>query len=133
MSKEDLKEIKRRENNGDLSELMTSESGKVHRLKKCIIYLKVKGDFPPEARELRHDTIKLDDWEDFIRDPNVTKMLESTGDVPFNSPPALHGSSESSSHQLTHVESFERSIQLCSSQLTNFKEGKCCDSWRRNF
>ena len=44
----------------------------------------------------------------------------------------LAGSSGSSSHQLTPVESFKRSVKRDSNQFTNFKEGKCWDTWRRN-
>ena len=75
MSKEELKELKWRENNDDLSELIKSEVGKAHSLKNYVTYLKVKRCFPSEERELRCNTITLDAWEEFIRDPNSTTML----------------------------------------------------------
>ena len=75
MSKEDLKELKWIENNDDLSELMTSEVCKVRSLKNYVTRLKVKGEFTSEARELRCKTITFDDWQDFIRDRNSTRMM----------------------------------------------------------
>ena len=57
-------------NNGDLSELITSGVGKVYILKNYGTYLKVKWYFPSKARELRHNNITLEDWEDFMRDPD---------------------------------------------------------------
>ena len=57
-----------------------------------VTYLKVKGNFPPKARDLRHNSITFDDCEDFIHDTNITRMLEYTGDTPSNHPPGLTGS-----------------------------------------
>ena len=61
---------------GDLSELMTSEGGKVRSLKNCITYLKVKGGFHSEAIELRQNTITLEDWEKFARNPSSTRLFQ---------------------------------------------------------
>lgn len=132
MTKEDLKELKQRENNGDVSNLMTNEEGKVRILRNCINYLKVKGNFPSEARELRYNTIALDYQKDFICNPTSTRLLESTRCITSNPPPGLAGSSESSSHQLTPVESFKRRIKWHSSKFTNLKQGKNWDARQRN-
>lgn len=59
-------------------------------------------------------------------------MLTETGDITSNPPPGFPGSTKASSHQLTPVESFKRSIKRDSIQFTNFKEGKCWDTRRRN-
>ena len=111
MTKEDLKDLKWRENNGDFSELLTSEIVKVRMLKKYITYLKVKGNYTSEARELRHNNSALEDWEDFIRGTTSTIILESTRDTTSNTPLGLSVSSRSCSHQLTPIESFKRSIK----------------------
>ena len=60
-SKEKLRDLKWREDNGDLSKIMISEAGKIRSLKNYIVYLKIKGDSPSEASKLRHKTITLDD------------------------------------------------------------------------
>ena len=129
MSKEEIRELKRREKNVDLAELMASELSKIHSLKNLIVYLMVKGDFPSEERKLRCKTITLDDWENFIRYPHNTRFLESNGDMPPNSPPALAGSSGISLHQLTSIESFKLSVKRDSSQLKNFKEVNHWYTW----
>ena len=107
---------------GHISELMTSEVDKVRSLKNCITCLKIKGDFSSEARELRHKTITLDHWEDFVSDLTITRILQSTGCITFNPPPGLAGSSRRSSHQLTPVESLKRIIKRDSSQFTISKK-----------
>ena len=66
-----------------------------------------------------------------MRDPSRKRHLESTVDITSNPTPGFAGSSGSSLHQLTLVESFKRSIKRDSSQFTNFKEVKCWDNWRR--
>ena len=59
-------------------------------------------------------------------------MLKFTGDVNSNPLPGLARSSGSSSHQLTLVESFKRTMKRESNLFSNFKEGKDWDTWRRN-
>ena len=99
MSKEELNELQW-SRNGDFYKLMKSEAGKVRSLKNYVTYLKVKAHFPYETRELRHNTITLGDWEDFIRDPNSTRLIEPTVDKPSNPVPGLAGSSVNSSFML---------------------------------
>ena len=111
---------------------MESEVGKVRSLKNYIAYIKFKGNFTSNHRDLRFNTITIDYWEDFIRNLDRLRMLIFTGNITCNPPPELAASSRSCSHQLTPVESFKRSIKWYSSQFTNFKEGKYWDTWRRN-
>ena len=111
MSKEDLKERKWREDNGDLVELIESEVEKICSLKNCITYLMNKGDFTSEVRKLRWNTITLEDSENFIYHENSKILLKSTGDMPPNNLPGLSGSSGSYSKQLTPFEYFKRSIK----------------------
>ena len=132
LSKGDLEDIRWREDNGNLSPLMKIYTGKIRILKNYVAYLNLKGDFPSEGNELRHKTITLQSWNNFTRDPESTKLLEPSGDMPSNPPLGLSGSLGSSSHQLTPVESFKRSIKIDSSQFINLKEGKHCDTWRMN-
>ena len=127
MTNEDLKELTWREDNGDVCELETSESCKILSLKNYNNW-----DFTSYPRDLQHNNITLDDWEEFMRDPSSKICLESTGDITSDPPPGFAGSSGSYSHQLTPVESFKRSIKLDSSQFSNFKEVKHWDTWRRN-
>ena len=75
MSKGELREMKWRENNGDLAELMTSEVNKIRSLNNCVNYLMVKGYFPSEAIKLTCNTITLDDWENFFCYPNSITLL----------------------------------------------------------
>ena len=94
---------------------MSSEPEKVFSLKNYFTYLKEDRYFSSEARELHHNDITLDDWEDFIRDPNSTRFLDSTEDTPSSPPSGLAGSSGSCSHQLTPLESFISRIKRDSS------------------
>ena len=52
--------------------------------------------------------------------------------MPFNPLVELSRSSGSSSHQLTLVESFKRSIKRDSIQFKKFKEDKNWDTWQRS-
>ena len=104
VSKEELKEEKWREDNCDLSELMTSDVVKIRSLKDYITHLTTKEEFTSEANKLRCNTITLDDWENFICYPNRKRLLESTREMSSNPSTGLAGSSGSSSTQLTPVE-----------------------------
>ena len=130
--KDELKGLKSKDDNGDDVYLSPSEVGMIRSLSNYDTYRQSKRDWPEGASELRYNTIPIDDWEDFIRDPSSTRILEETGDITSNPPPGFAGSSKASSYQLTPVESFKRSIKRDSSQFTNFKEGKHWDTWRRN-
>ena len=59
LSKEDLEDLRWREENGDLLPLMKSDIGKIRSLNSYITYQHLKGDLPSEANNLRHDTITL--------------------------------------------------------------------------
>ena len=52
-----------------------------------------KGKFPSEQGKFRHNYVTRDDWENVICDPNSTRLLEWTRDMPLNPPPDLVGSS----------------------------------------
>ena len=78
--------------------------------------------FPSDPRELRHNTITIEDWEYFIRDPNITRLLKSTGDMSSNPLFRVARSPGSSSHQLTPFESFKQIIKRDSSQFQRGKE-----------
>ena len=53
--------IKWQEENGYASELMTFEVGMIISVKNYNTYLKVKEDFPSDARELRCNTFTIED------------------------------------------------------------------------
>ena len=80
LSKEELKDLTRRENNGDVSKLKPREVGS-RILKSCIAFRESKGDFPSDPRYLRCKNITIDNWEDFIRDPASKRYLESTRNI----------------------------------------------------
>ena len=98
-----MKTLNGKKKNGDVTKLEPSEVDKVRSLKNYKAYQEVKGDFPSHPKDLRHNNITIDDWEDLIRDPTIIIMLEFTADINTNPPPGLAGSSGSSSHQLTPV------------------------------
>ena len=131
MHKEELKELKCLEDDGNLAGLIASEVGKVHILNNCITFIMAKWNFTSEASKLRHKNINLEYWENFIRHANSTILLESSGDMPPNPLPGLVSSSGSSSNKLTQVEYFNRSIKHYSSNF-NFKEWKNWETWHRN-
>ena len=57
VSKEELKELKWREENGNIAELMAIEVGNILSLKNHITCLITKGVFLSEVRKLRHNII----------------------------------------------------------------------------
>ena len=58
--RENVEDLRWREDNGYLAPLMKNDIGKFHILKNCPAYLKLKGDFPSEASNLRHNNITLE-------------------------------------------------------------------------
>ena len=107
MSKEYLAKLEWKEDSGDVSKLEQFEVGILLSLNNYFTHLKVKGNFPSDPRDLRHNNITLDDWEDSISNPISTRIIESTVDITSKPPPGLTGSSGSSLHQLTPFESFK--------------------------
>ena len=103
LTKEQLETLTWKEKNGDVTKIEPIEVGKFRRLKNYNAYREAKWDFTFDPRDLRRNTIRLEDWEDFILDPAITRTLESTGDMTSNPLIGLTGLPGSSSHQLTLV------------------------------
>ena len=91
-SKEELENLKWKKDNGVISKLETFEAGIIRSLSNHITCLTETLDFLSEASNLRCNTVMHEDLEYFMRDPDSTRMLESTGDTPSNHPPGLAGS-----------------------------------------
>ena len=76
LPKDDLRALKWIGDNDDVSNLTPNEVSRILSLRYFDTYRKTKGHWPEGASDLRYNTISIDDWEDFIRDPSNTRMLQ---------------------------------------------------------
>ena len=89
MPKEELENLEWKEDNDDVNKLEAFEVGMIRSLNNYFKHLKVKWNLPFNLRDLQCNTISIEDRVEFMCDPDILKLLESTGDVNSCPPPGL--------------------------------------------
>ena len=86
-SKDELKDLSYREDDGSVHRLRLDEVGDVRMLFHYLSHLKARGLLPENKESFRHNSISRRDWCNFVMDPDAMALLNSTGDITTQTPP----------------------------------------------
>ena len=119
-SKDELKDLSHREDDGSVHHLRLDEVGDVRMLFHHLSHLKARGLLPENKESFRFNSISRRDWSNFVIDPDAMALLNSTGDITAQTPPNTR---LSDNFKITYspADSFKKSIKRDANLFTTFK------------
>ena len=130
MLKDQLHKISHRVESGDALYLSLIDVGRIIFLLHYQKHL-LDQKFHPDDVSFRHVSITLHDFNAFRTHPDNLDALSQAGDIKVATPRSFLPPNAPVC-QLTPTETFKKSTKRDASLLSNFKDGKFWDKWRRS-